>query len=452
MENFEELKEKYYEADSLMLESYDSERGDFDEGLFNKVDKLREQLREIIDPEDREQVLFALEEDMEGGLGFEYIIPEKFENDIEVLVKAIDRMDGIEYLDFSFEQKNNIPLMKSLIEKTPRAWFYAGKKVLDNEECLYAYLNNGGNPSEIKRCSDRIKSDPKVALNIIKNIEAKKEKYYPDRIHLLEEYQKNGVFPYLAANIKKMENVILEAAKVYGKSMKWEIDKDLKKNPEFMEKFNEALEEWKTNSKRKQNHIKGYQGIFLDEETQAKLVELQKVGLDTVVKDMHVTLNFGELQKYPQELMEKDIPIELVGYASDGKNSGFEIKIPEEIKSYKSNNNPLHITVSLGEVDGVKGNPVDTGKLKFEKLEEPIQINGRLGYFKFEEDRTKSRIVMDNSIFENERKIKENELKEKIKESDELDTTLEKVEQLENMQDDKKVSNNLDEDDSGEQK
>lgn len=145
--------------------------------------------------------------------------------------------------------------------------------------------------------------------------------------------------------------------------------------------------------------LKGYQGIFFDEETQKKLVELQENGLSDIVNDMHITFNFGELYKFSDELMNKEIALKLIGYASDGKNSGFQVELPEELNSYYKNKNEAHITVSLGEVDGVKGKAVDTGTMKFEPIN-PIEISGKLGYFVFREDRTKSGKVMDNSLFE----------------------------------------------------
>lgn len=145
--------------------------------------------------------------------------------------------------------------------------------------------------------------------------------------------------------------------------------------------------------------LKGYQGIFFDEETQKKLVQLQENGLSDIVKDMHVTFNFGELYKFPDELMNKEMALKLIGYASDGKNSGFQVELPEDLKSYYKNKNGPHITVSLGEVDGIKGEAVDTGTMKFEPIN-PVEISGELGYFVFREDKTKSGKVMDNSLFE----------------------------------------------------
>lgn len=151
--------------------------------------------------------------------------------------------------------------------------------------------------------------------------------------------------------------------------------------------------------------LKGYQGLFLDDKTQEKLVELQEKGLSDIVKDMHITFKFGKTEQYPPELMEKEFTLKIVGYASDGKNSGFQVELPAELSSYYQNQNSPHITVSLGEIDGVKGKAVDTGTLNFEPIEEPIEIPGKLGYFVFGKGK-----IMDNSIFEEEKKMEDHEV------------------------------------------
>lgn len=147
--------------------------------------------------------------------------------------------------------------------------------------------------------------------------------------------------------------------------------------------------------------LKGYQGIFLSEETKEKLVKLQKKGLKDIVKDMHITFKFGKTEKYPPELMGKEFKMKVVGYASDGKNSGFQIELPDELKKYYKNPNCPHITVSLGEVNGVKGKAVDTGTMKFEPIDEKeqIEIPGQIGYFIYGKGR-----VMDNKVFDEKRK------------------------------------------------
>ena len=169
----------------------------------------------------------------------------------------------------------------------------------------------------------------------------------------------------------------------------------------------------------KKEKLKGYQGIFFDQETQEKLIKLQKKGLSEVVKDMHITFKFGEIEQFPEELMDKNITVRIVGYASDGKNSGFQIALPEELQEYYKNENGPHITVSLGEVDGVKGKAVDTGIMDFEPIpvEEQVEILGQLGYFVFGKGK-----IMNNSIFKKE-ELK-GQIREAMAEGNELDNQL----------------------------
>ena len=135
---------------------------------------------------------------------------------------------------------------------------------------------------------------------------------------------------------------------------------------------------------------------------------MQKNGLSDITKDMHITFKFGETEQYPEELIGKEFNVKIIGYASDGKNSGFQVELPEELKPYYKNQNGPHITVSLGEVDGIKGKAVDTGTLNFEPIEEPFEISSKLGYFVYGKGK-----VMDNSIFG---KMKEEQSKAKAEE------------------------------------
>lgn len=143
-------------------------------------------------------------------------------------------------------------------------------------------------------------------------------------------------------------------------------------------------------------NIKGYQGIFFDEETTKKLIELQEDGLEEIVPNMHVTFFHGCIEKYPNDLLKKEYEVTLTGYASDGLNSGFSVEIPEEVRKYYKNSALPHITVSIGEKDGVKGKKVDTGKLDFKPLKEKATIKGKFGYFVYGQG-----LCMKNDIFEN---------------------------------------------------
>ena len=65
---------------------------------------------------------------------------------------------------------------------------------------------------------------------------------------------------------------------------------------------------------------------------------------------MHVTFNYGRLYKFPENIVGKEVEVIIVGYGSDGLNSGFAVEIPEELNEFYKNKSVAHITVSLGEL------------------------------------------------------------------------------------------------------
>ena len=73
----------------------------------------------------------------------------------------------------------------------------------------------------------------------------------------------------------------------------------------------------------------GFQGIFLDEISKKRLIDLQERKLKYIVKDMHITFKFGKTEMYPEELLNKDYEVKIVGYAATDKNSGFQVELPE---------------------------------------------------------------------------------------------------------------------------
>lgn len=148
-----------------------------------------------------------------------------------------------------------------------------------------------------------------------------------------------------------------------------------------------------------QENLRGFQGIFLDKETEEKLINLQKRGLESNIQNMHITFKYGDIEEYPKELIGKNFKIKIIGYGADEKNSGFLVEIPQELKKYYKSSSVPHITVSLGEVDGVKGKAVNTGKLDFEPLEKTIEISGQLGYFIYGKEK-----CMDNQVIEENKK------------------------------------------------
>ena len=75
-----------------------------------------------------------------------------------------------------------------------------------------------------------------------------------------------------------------------------------------------------------------YEGIFFDKKTQDYIISLDKNKLPVLNDEIHCTFKPKPTnEELFDELLGQEIEIELIGYGSDGKNSGFEVKIPKNI-------------------------------------------------------------------------------------------------------------------------
>lgn len=146
-----------------------------------------------------------------------------------------------------------------------------------------------------------------------------------------------------------------------------------------------------------------YFGVFFNEIESYKILKNENKALEKKAKNFHCTFcykpkRFDEFNK----IVGKETLIKLTGYSCDGKNSGFEIELSKNIKNYFQNfdeNRKIktpHITVSLSK----DAKAVNTANLKFKKLEEPILIKGKFGYF----------IREQNNSYISFKKVKINEL------------------------------------------
>ncbi|MBR3890928.1 MAG: hypothetical protein IKJ30_02490 [Bacilli bacterium] len=129
-----------------------------------------------------------------------------------------------------------------------------------------------------------------------------------------------------------------------------------------------------------------YEGIFFDGEAVDFIHSLEENRLERVNNILHCTFKYKPSDKEIfDDIVGKNFDIYIVGYGNDGMNSGFEVVLPSELMKYYINfdeNNPdvikiPHITASLSE--GAKA--VNTKNLIFKRLEKPIKITGRFGYW-----------------------------------------------------------------------
>ena len=129
-----------------------------------------------------------------------------------------------------------------------------------------------------------------------------------------------------------------------------------------------------------------YEGIFFEGDAVDLIHSLEKVQLPIVNDEIHCTIKYHPTgNEIFNDLVGKEIEVLLIGYGYNGKNSGFELHLPDEVMEYYINyddNNPQvlitpHITASLSE----GSTPSETRKLRFEPLDKPIKIKGRFGYW-----------------------------------------------------------------------
>lgn len=122
-----------------------------------------------------------------------------------------------------------------------------------------------------------------------------------------------------------------------------------------------------------------YQGIFFEKDM-AELIHSQEND------EIHCTFKYHPVDnEIFNEIVGEYFEVYLIGYGNDGQNSGFEISLPKDLKSYYINydeDNPSvlkvpHITASLAR----NAKASNTKNLKFIPLEKPIKLVGRFGYW-----------------------------------------------------------------------
>lgn len=134
-----------------------------------------------------------------------------------------------------------------------------------------------------------------------------------------------------------------------------------------------------------------YEAIFLDKESVDLIHKLESKKLDRVNDEIHLTLKYKpNKDEIFNEIIGKEFEMYLIAYGNDGNNSGFEIRLSEELKPYYINydeQNPSilkkpHITASISN----DGEAVNTKNLEFIKLSQEYKIKGKFGYWIEEDD------------------------------------------------------------------
>lgn len=136
-----------------------------------------------------------------------------------------------------------------------------------------------------------------------------------------------------------------------------------------------------------------YQGIFFEHENANMINVADQNKLPIINDELHCTFKpKPTTEELINDLVGTEVEVEFIGYASNGQNSGFEVRFPEEYFPYYINfdeSNPTklkipHVTSSI--VEGAEA--YKTKDLDFQPLEKPFKVIGKFGYWIKEEDGT----------------------------------------------------------------
>lgn len=136
-----------------------------------------------------------------------------------------------------------------------------------------------------------------------------------------------------------------------------------------------------------------YQGIFFEFESANIINAADQNKLPIINDELHCTFKpKPTMQELIDELVGSEVEVEFIGYASDGQNSGFEVRFPEEYLPYYINYDETdssklkipHVTASIAE--GAEA--YKTKDLTFQPLEKTFKVIGKFGYWIKEDDGT----------------------------------------------------------------
>lgn len=156
-----------------------------------------------------------------------------------------------------------------------------------------------------------------------------------------------------------------------------------------------------------------YQAIFLDEESVRKVIEMQKEKLPKTISNIHCTFKYApstkEIEIFSKILLGKYVTLQVIGYCSNGINSGFEVSLGPELEKIYTNSHTIykngiskvekttpHITVSMNK----DADAINTGFLNFVPLEKCFEISGTGGFFVADKEKGKSSIVYEQISLE----------------------------------------------------
>ncbi len=127
-----------------------------------------------------------------------------------------------------------------------------------------------------------------------------------------------------------------------------------------------------------------YEGLFFDKKTEEFIHSIENDKLECVNDIIHCTFKYKpNKDEIFNDIVGKSFEIEIIGYGNNNKNSGFSVKLPNELcKYYIEKDSIPHITASIAK--GEK--PINTRYLNFKKIDKPYKVIGTFGYWIIDEE------------------------------------------------------------------
>ena len=138
-----------------------------------------------------------------------------------------------------------------------------------------------------------------------------------------------------------------------------------------------------------------YEGLFFDKETESLILALDKERLDVGIDVLHCTFKYlPSEEEIFDDIVGNYYFVDIVGYGYDKDNSGFCVKLPDELLEYYINFDYEevlpHITSSLS----LNGESENTRNLVFSYFDEPVRVRCRFGYY-IKDDNGKTYVSYD---------------------------------------------------------
>ena len=173
----------------------------------------------------------------------------------------------------------------------------------------------------------------------------------------------NNIYP------ERPLNIIIQRS--YLRDMLSEYDFEVKDVSRMMEQYAEQ---------NKEKQVTGKQGLVLNGQSLRDLYKIEKqvfkhtLQLDMVTLEKHMN---ESLRRYPDEMMEKNFQLRIIGAGTDGKHDVLQVSVPAQLRELTGKQ---AIYINCSNQEPVDEEHVKVKKLTIQKQKKPVVLYAQLGY------------------------------------------------------------------------